>query len=124
MFSGAQINPNGLYPARDGMLRIVGFLAPDKPRGIFALGVGGQIKPLSEPIGRLDGIYELRDGTLLVTDWNSGSLFSWSETAGMQKLATGFKGPADFCVVPAAKGMTVVVPDLVQSQLRFIRLGQ
>jgi hypothetical protein len=124
VFSGAQIHPNGLYPARDGMLRIVGFLAPDKPKGIFALGVGGQIKTLSEPIGRLDGVYELRDGTLLATDWNSGSLFSWSEKSGMQKLASGFKGPADFCVVPTPKGLTVVVPDLVQSQLRFINLAQ
>ena len=70
------------------------------------------------------GVYELRDGTLLATDWNSGSLFSSSEKTGMQKLASGFKGPADFCVVPAAKGLTVVLPDLVQSQLRFIQLAQ
>ena len=78
--------------------------------------------PSSLPIGRLDGIYEMADGTLLVTDWNAGSLFSWSEKTGMQKLATGFKGPADFCVVPQSGGLTVVVPDLVQSQLRFIHL--
>ena len=122
LFKGASVNPNGLYPARDGMLLMVGFLAPDKPRGIFALGVSGQIKDLSGPIGRLDGIYEMADGTLLATDWNSGSLFSWSEKSGMQKLATGFKGPADFCVVPQAGGLTVVVPDLVQSQLRFVHL--
>jgi len=122
VFKGASVSPNGLYPARDGMLLMVGFLAPDKPRAIFALGVSGQIKDLSGPIGRLDGIYELPDGTLLATDWNSGSLFSWSEKSGMQKLATGFKGPADFCVVPQAGGLTVVVPDLVQSQLRFVEL--
>ena len=124
VFSGAQVNPNGLYPARDGTLLMVGFAAADKPRPIFALGVSGQIKALSEPIGRMDGIYEMQDGTLLATDWDSGSLFSWSESAGMQKLATGIKGPADFCVVPTATGLTVVVPDLVQSQLRFIRLGR
>jgi hypothetical protein len=41
------------------------------------------------PIGRLDGIYELPGGTLLATDWNSGSL---------------------------------VVPALVQSQMRFVHL--
>jgi hypothetical protein len=33
-----------------------------------------------------------------------------------------FKGPADFCVIPEGTGMTVVVPDLVQSQLRFVKL--
>ncbi len=41
----------------------------------------------------------------------------------MRALASGFKGPADFCVIPDEKGLTVVVPDLVQSQLRFIRLA-
>jgi len=123
VFSGASVNPNGLYPARDGMLYMVGFLAADKPKSIYALGVSGQIKQLSEPIGRLDGIYELRDGSLLFTDWNTGSLSRWSEKSGVQKLADGFKGPADFCVVPGAGGsMTVVVPDLPQSQLRFIQL--
>lgn len=122
VFKGASVFPNGLYPARDGMLLIVGFQAADKPCSIFALGVSGQIKDLSGPIGRLDGICEMQDGSLLATDWNSGSLFRWSEKGGMQKLATGFKGPADFCVVPRAGGLTVVVPDLVQSQLRFVQL--
>ena len=123
IFAGASVHPNGLYPARDGMLYMVGFLAADKPRSIYALGVSGQIKQLSAPIGRLDGVYELRDGSLLFTDWNSGSLSRWSEKSGVQSLAPGFKGPADFCVVPGAGGsMTVVVPDLPQSQLRFIQL--
>jgi hypothetical protein len=123
VFSNAGVNPNGLYPARHGMLYMVGFLAADKPRAIYALGVSGQIKQLSEPIGRLDGIYEMKDGSLLATDWNTGSLFRWSEKGGVQKLASGFKGPADFCVVPANDGsMTVVVPDLPQSQLRLIHL--
>jgi hypothetical protein len=122
VFKGAGVNPNGVYPAHDGMLLMVGFVAPDKPRGIFALGISGQIKSLSDPLGRLDGLYEMQDGSLLATDWNSGSLFRWTEKTGMQKLADGFKGPADFCVVPQAGGLTVVVPDLVQSQLRFVHL--
>jgi hypothetical protein len=122
VFQNAGVNPNGLYPSRTGMLYIVGFLAPDKPKGIYALGVSGQLKKVSDPIGRLDGIYELKDGSLLSTDWNSGSLFQWSEKMGMKQLATGFKGPADFCVLPQGKGVTVVVPDLVQSQLRIIAL--
>jgi hypothetical protein len=125
VFSGKSVNPNGVYPARNGMLYMVGFLAADKPRAIFALGVSGQIKPISDPIGRLDGIYEMKDGSLLFTDWNTGSLSRWSEKGGVQKLADGFKGPADFCVVPGAGGaMTVVVPDLPQSQLRFIQLSR
>jgi len=122
LFKGAGVNPNGVYPMADGMLLMVGFTAPDKPRGIHLLGVSGQIKNLSAPIGRLDGVYPLPDGSLLLTDWNTGSLFRWTDNGEMRKLADGFKGPADFCVMAQAGGLTVYVPDLVQSQLRIVQL--
>ena len=123
VFAGKSIHPNGLYPARDGSLLMVGFLSPKDARGIYSLSKSGEIKTLAKDIGRLDGVYQLRDGSLLITDWNTGSLSSWSPKAGVQALAKGFKGPADFCVIPDDKGLTVVVPDLVQSQLRIIRLA-
>ena len=66
----------------------------------------------------------MKDGTILATDWNSGSLFNWSATDGKQTLASGFKGPADFCVIPQAKGYLVVVPVLVKSELRMIQLAK
>jgi hypothetical protein len=117
------INPNGVYPTRIGMLYFGGFLAPDKPKGLYALGVSGQVRQISDPIGRIDGLYEMADGSLLFTDWNTGSLSRWSDTGGVKPLATGFKGPADFCVVPGEGGsMTVVVPDLPASLLRFVHL--
>jgi len=123
VFSKAGVSPNGLYPSRTGMLYMVGFAGPNNPRPIHVLGVSGQIKQISDPIGGLDGIYELKDGSLLITNWYTGSLSHWSESGGVKELAKGFKGPADFCVVPASDGsMTVVVPDLAQSQLRFIHL--
>ncbi|MDH3319814.1 MAG: hypothetical protein OEO84_09015 [Betaproteobacteria bacterium] len=121
VFKDAQINPNGIWPAHGGLV-MVGFLAPDQPRAIFALGKDGKPKAISDPIGRLDGVYELKDKSLLVTDWNSGSLFQWSRKMGMHKLADGFKGPADFCVIAGKNGVTAYVPDLVQSQVRIIQL--
>jgi hypothetical protein len=121
--AGKSVYPNGLYPGRGGSLLMAGFQSPKDPRGIYSRGASGEIKALSENIGQFDGLYQLRDGSLLVTDWKSGSLSHWSSKAGMQPLAKGFKGPADFAVIPEAKGMTVVVPDLVQSQLRFVRLA-
>jgi hypothetical protein len=123
VFTGRSIFPNGLYPARDGTLLMVGFQSPQQARGIHSLDRAGDTRALSLEIGRLDGVYQLRDGNLLVTEWNSGTLNWWNSKMGMQPLAKGFKGPADFCVIPDAKGMTVVVPDLVQSQLRFVRLA-
>jgi hypothetical protein len=122
LFQGAGVFPNGLYPTRTGILLMAGFVAPDKPKPLYEFGVSGQIRPLSAPIGRLDGLYEMADGSILATDWDSGSLFRWTDNGEIRKLADGFKGPADFCVVPAAGGLTVVVPDLVQGQLRFVQL--
>jgi hypothetical protein len=121
VFKDDKVNPNGIWPARGGLV-VVGFLSPEQPRGIYALGKDGKPTAISDPIGRLDGIYELKDGSLLSTDWNSGSLFQWSKKLGMRKLAEGFKGPADFCVIPKGKGLTAYVPDLVQSQVRMIEL--
>lgn len=82
------------------------------------------MRPLSGALGRLDGVHALDDGTLLVTDWDTGSLARWSEKGGLEPLAKGFKGPADFGVVPEAGGPLVVVPDLVKSELRFVRLAR
>jgi len=124
VWSGKSVNPNGIYPGGDGSLLMVGFAGKDDPRGIFSMKAGGDPQAMSEPIGMLDGVYRTDDGELLVTDWVSGSLFSWSAGVGMQKLAEGFKGPADFAVAPNDKGLLVVVPDLVKSELRFIQLSE
>jgi len=123
VFVGRSINPNGLYPARDGSLLMVGFQSPKQPRGIHALKPDGEFRALSKNIGRLDGVYELPDRSLLVTDWDTGTFARWTAKGGMQTLASGFKGPADFCVMSDAKGLTAFVPDLVKSELRIIRLA-
>ena len=120
--SGQSTNPNGVYPAQDGSMLLAGTGGPDQPRGIYALGADGKVETLASDLGRLDGLYQTTDGTLLATDWASGSLFSWSPAGGRQTLAAGFQGPADFCVVPADDGLLVVVPDLVKGELRLIRL--
>jgi hypothetical protein len=123
VFQGKSVNPNGIYPAKDGSLLMVGIMSAEQPRGIYSIDAAGEIKTLAKDIGRLDGLYEMDDGTLLVTDWNSGSLFRWSPK-GIETLAKGFKGPADFCVIPEANGFLVVVPDLVQGELRLVRLAR
>lgn len=124
VFSGKSINPNGVYPAADGSLLMVGFMSPEQPRGIYAMVPGKDPKALAEGIGRLDGLYQMKNGDLLITDWNAGALISWSAKTGVHKLAEGFKGPADLCAMPNGKGLLVVVADLVKSELRFIQLGQ
>jgi sugar lactone lactonase YvrE len=124
VISGKSVNPNGIYPAKDGSLLLVGFKSPEEGRSIYAMSPKGDLKELSKPIGRLDGIYQMADGTLLATDWNSGTLFSWTAKDGMKTLASNFKGPADLCAMPNARGVLVVVPDLVKSEIRLIQLGR
>jgi sugar lactone lactonase YvrE len=117
------INPNGLYPSHDGALLMVGFKSDKEKRGIYSMKPGQDPKALSKEIGRLDGLYEMKDGTLLVTDWDSGTVFTWSEKSGVTTIASGFKGPADLCAFPQDGGLMVVVPDLVKSELRMLVLG-
>ena len=74
VFQGKSINPNGIYPAKDGSLLMVGFMSAEQPRGIYSMSADGQIKTLAAAVGRLDGLYEMDDGTLLITEWNSGAL--------------------------------------------------
>jgi hypothetical protein len=123
VFKGKSINPNGIYPAKNGSLLMVGFMSAEQQRGIYSMSPDGEIKTLAAAVGRLDGLYEMDDGTLLITDWNAGALLRWS-VKGTETLAKGFKGPADFCVIPETNGFLVVVPDLVQSELRLVRLAR
>jgi hypothetical protein len=90
---------------------------------IYSMTPGQDPKPLSKEIGRLDGLYQMADGDLIVTDWDTGTVFAWSEKSGMTTLASGFKGPADLCAFPHEGGLMVVVPDLVTGDLRMIQLG-
>lgn len=124
VFSDKGVNPNGIYPAKDGSMLMVGFKSAEEARGIYSVDKKGNVKELSKPIGRLDGLYQMSDGTILATDWNSGSLFSWTAKDGVKTLASNFKGPADLCTYQNGKGLMVVVPDLAKSELRLIQLSK
>jgi hypothetical protein len=124
LFKDKSINPNGVYPGRNGTLLMVGFKDKDNPRAIYSMAPGKEPVALTDKIGMLDGLYQMPDGDILATDWMSGSLFRWNKKDGMQKLATGFKGPADFCAVPNKQGVLVAVPDLVKGEIRLIQLGK
>jgi sugar lactone lactonase YvrE len=124
VLAGKSINPNGLYPGKQGSLLVVGFMSAKEARGIYSLDKNDEVRQLAKDIGRLDGVYQMQDGSILVTEWNSGSLLRWTEKGGVEPLTKGFKGPADFAVAPDAKGLSVFIPDLPASQLRIVRLGR
>jgi len=116
--------PNGLYPSKNKALLVVGYDSGDQDYGVYSIADEDKFETLIKNIGKLDGLFQLEDGSILVTDWKSKSLIRWHWKEGVTQLATGFGGPADFCVVPEGKRLLVVVPDLVKSELRFIRLSK
>ena len=124
VFKGKGVFPNGLYPGAKGSLLMVGFESKDKPHGIYEMAKGKKPKLISDNIGMLDGLYRMKNGDLIATDWVTGAVFQWNKKMGKHDLATGFKGPADFCVVPNKQGLLVAVPDLVKGEIRFIQLGK
>jgi hypothetical protein len=122
--AGKGVNPNGIWPARNGSLLLAGFKSKDDPHGIYSLSLGQDPKLISKPIGLVDGLYQMRNGEILATDWVTNSLFQWNEKDGMRKLAGDIKGPADFCVVRNREGYLVALPDLVKGEIRLIQLGR
>lgn len=124
IMQNAGVNPNGVFPDRRKSVLTVGFKSADDVRGIYRITVDGSVETVQPPFGQLDGIYRFKDGSLLVTDWKTGSLIHWQDAGVMTPLADGFKGPADFAVAPTRNGYLVVIPELVASQLRFIELSK
>ncbi len=68
VFSGKGVFPNGLYPGKGGALLMAGFESKDKPHGIYSMAPGKEPKLLSDNIGLLDGLYQMKDGDVLATD--------------------------------------------------------
>ena len=52
VFQGKSVNPNGIYPAKDGSLLMVGTMSAEQPRGIYSIDAAGEIKTLAKDIGR------------------------------------------------------------------------
>ena len=121
-YSGKGIDPNGLWPGKNGTLLMVGFVDKDHARGIYSMKPGQEPKELSTDIGLLDGLYQAKNGDIFATDWVTTSLFVWNKKDGVKKLITGVKGPADFAVLPKGKGLLIAQPDLVQGHIRFIEV--
>jgi hypothetical protein len=60
--------PNELFPGRDGLLLAVGSDREGRGRTGYSIDAGGNLKALFTYPGRLDGVVQLDDGTLLIMD--------------------------------------------------------
>lgn len=124
MLSPMHFAPNGIWPAPGGGIIMVVRRDGSGPTGIYqARDVGQMTLVRAIPSGRLDGLALLNDGSILYSNWAEGGLFVFKGEAAPVKLAGGFKGPADFALVPRGKGYLVVAPDLVTGQVRLIEIA-
>ncbi len=113
--------PNGLWLTRAGELYIASYSSAGSGPILKLVGPN-KVQAVTAPLGSLDGLAILGDGTILYTDWAGHGLFAVKPGGKPYRLAGGFKGPADFAVIPTGRGYLVVVPDLVTGVLRFIVL--
>lgn len=115
---------NGVWMPPSGKLLFCTYTSSGKPGGIYQMAGPAKAREVAPGLGALDGLAMLSDGTLLFTDWSKGALFALGTDGQTSRLAGGFKGPADFAVVPSGKGYLVVAPDLVTGDLRFVTISQ
>lgn len=119
-----QLAANGLWITPAGVL----YVAASKFKGgfgpVFRVLGPKKVKAVTAPLGGLDGLARLSDGTILYTDWVHHGLFAVRPGGNPYQLAVGFKGPADFAVIPRGKGYLVVVPDLVTGVIRFVTISR
>jgi hypothetical protein len=122
--SGKGVNPNGIYPARDGSMLMVGFKAAEEARGIYSVNKKGR----RNGVGQTDRTFrrslsdERRDhpGNRL----ELRIALQLDGEGGMKTLTSNFKGLADLCAYRNGKGLMVVVPDLAKSEVRLIKLNR
>lgn len=114
--------PNGLWRTSDGRILFCTYPGQSPPGRIYRLLGRDKFEPISEELGRLDGLAMLPDGTLIYTDWEGKGLFALDPDGKSRLLVGGISGPADFALVPNNGIYLLVVPDLVKGDLRFFTL--
>lgn len=116
------LSPNGLWIDDGGALLIGTMPGQGASPRICRIAEAGRLEPVASPVGGVDGLAVLRDGTILYTAWAGKGLFALGKDGKSSLLSGGFSGPADFAVVPEDGGYKIIVPDLVKGELRIILL--
>jgi len=111
--SGLQ-RPNGLlFEPERGLL-----MAPFGSSAVFSVSAAGDLTALvTLPAGTLDGLAATGDGTLLVSSWQSGSVWAVTPATEIRELAADLPSPADIgfdarrsrLLVPLFDGDTVAI---------------
>ncbi len=107
--------PNGLLPDGNDLL-MVDFVSGILYRITLKTG---RMTQVAEGFGGGDGIARDRNGTLWISDWKTGRLFTLKKDGELKFVKDGFKAAAD--ITMAADGKTVLVPDMKAGEIVWVR---
>ena len=88
---------------------------------VYAINLVTKQKRLitTSPLGHLDGIESLGNGSFVVSDWMAGKVFRVTERPGMatqvEELLSGIKGAADIGL--SLDGRTLFLPEMGDSRV-------
>lgn len=110
--------PNGLLADDTGNVLIY----VDFTSGVlYSLNMqSGQLTDIAEGFGGGDGVVHRSDGTMYVSDWKSGKVFSVSTKGDVSVLKDGYKSAADIAITKDEAYL--MVPDMKAGELDFIPL--
>jgi sugar lactone lactonase YvrE len=85
--------PNGVAVRSDGRLVIVNFA---KPAQVVIMGMNGQaVRAWPMPAGQLDGVEPLADGSLLVSSWETSTVYRVAADGTATAVVENMTSPAD-----------------------------
>lgn len=108
--------PNGLLPDGSESLLMVDFVSGELYRITLKTG---RMTRIAEGFGGGDGIARDSKGTLWISDWKNGRLFTLKKDGELKLVKEGFKAAADIEI--AADGKTVLVPDMKAGEVVWVR---
>jgi gluconolactonase len=110
--------PNGLLADDTGNV----LLQVDFVSGIlYSLNTQtGQMTDIAEGFGGGDGIVHHSNGTMYVSDWKNGKVFSINTKGDVNQLKDGYQAAADIAISRDEKYL--LVPDMKAGELDFISL--
>jgi streptogramin lyase len=84
-------NPNGVAVSPEGLV-----VVPFGGNGVFLIDAAGEQSVLANtPLGQLDGVVRLEDGTLYVTGWEGFSVYRVAPDGTVSDAFEGIDAPAD-----------------------------
>jgi sugar lactone lactonase YvrE len=105
--------PNGITLRSDGRLVIVNFA---KPGQVVVMGLNGQaLRTWTLPAGQLDGVEALPDGSLLVSSWETSTVYRVTADGTATAAVENVPSPAD--IGYDRKRNRVLIPLFTKNQI-------